>query len=136
MKIAIATDDGSTISQHFGQAKKYVVITIEDGFIIFRETLMKANRQDFKRDGLYGQTRRCDDMHAKGYGRQSEDNDKRIIETINDCQVVLARSMERGVFIGFRQMDIQPILTDIHAIDNAVHAVINGSIKNHPERLS
>jgi hypothetical protein len=135
MKIAIATDNGSTISQHFEQAKRYVVITIEDGFIIFRETLVKATHQDYKHDGLYGQARRCDDVHAKGYGRQSEDNNKRIIETINDCQLVLARSMERGVFIGFHQMDIQPILTDIHVIDNALHAVINGSIKNHPERL-
>jgi predicted Fe-Mo cluster-binding NifX family protein len=129
MKIAIATDDGRTISQHFGQAETYVILTIEDGFIIFRETLVKTKPQELKRDSLFGQTKRCDDMHAKGYDRKSEDNDKRIIETINDCQVVLARRMGRGVYIGFRQMDIQPILTSIHVIDNAVQALINGKIK-------
>ena len=63
------------------------------------------------------------------------DNHKRIDETINDCQVVLARGMGRGVYIGLRQMDIQPILTDIRDIEIAVQAVVDGSIKDHPERM-
>jgi predicted Fe-Mo cluster-binding NifX family protein len=135
MKIAIATDDGRTVSSHFGRAEKFVVITIDDGFIILRETLIKANHHDFKHDGLDGQNRSCDDARGKGYDRQSDDNHNRIYETITDCQVVLARSMGRGVYIGLHQMDIQPILTDIRDIDIAVQAVIDGSIKDHPERL-
>jgi hypothetical protein len=135
MKIAIATDDGRTISPHFGEAKKYIVITIEDGFIILWETLAKANHQDSKRDGLDGQHRRRDDICGEGFGRQSVDNHKLIFETINDCQVVLARGMRRGVYIGLRQMDVQPILTDIREIYLAVQAVIDGSIKDHPERM-
>jgi predicted Fe-Mo cluster-binding NifX family protein len=33
MKIAAITDDGRTISQHFGRASHYMVVTIEDGKI-------------------------------------------------------------------------------------------------------
>ena len=90
---------------------------------------------DFKCDGLDGQNRSCNDALGKGYDRQSEDNQNCIYETITDCQVVLARGMGRGVYIGLNQMDIQPILTDIRDIDLAVQAVIDGSIKDRPERL-
>ena len=31
MKIAFITDDEKTISQHFGRAPYYLVITVEDG---------------------------------------------------------------------------------------------------------
>ena len=37
IKIAAITDDGQTISQHFGRAAYYAVLTIEDGKIIARE---------------------------------------------------------------------------------------------------
>ena len=36
MKIAVITDDERTISQHFGRAPYYVVVTIEDGKIVDR----------------------------------------------------------------------------------------------------
>ena len=135
MKIAIATDDCKTISSHFGQAEKYVVITIEEGCIIFREIRAKANQQGFKREGLDGNHRHRDDPRGRGYGRRSEENHKRMFKAIDDCQVVLARGMGNGAYHGFHQMDIQPILTDIRDIKLAVQAVVDGSIKDHPERL-
>ena len=30
MKIAVITEDGSTVSQHFGRAPYYTVLTVED----------------------------------------------------------------------------------------------------------
>ena len=37
MKIAVATADGSTVSQHFGQSKGFLVFTLENGAIVGRE---------------------------------------------------------------------------------------------------
>ena len=37
MKIAAITDDGKTISAHFGSAPKIAVIEVEDGQVIGRE---------------------------------------------------------------------------------------------------
>jgi predicted Fe-Mo cluster-binding NifX family protein len=34
MKIAAITDDGKTISQHFGRAPYYLVVTVENGQIV------------------------------------------------------------------------------------------------------
>ena len=37
MKIAAVSDDGTTISQHFGRAPFYVIITVEKDKIVARE---------------------------------------------------------------------------------------------------
>ena len=37
MKIAVVTDDGTTICQHFGRAQYYSVITIENGKVKGKE---------------------------------------------------------------------------------------------------
>jgi len=42
VKIAIVTDDGQSISAHFGRARAYAVITVEDGVVVGREIRPKA----------------------------------------------------------------------------------------------
>jgi predicted Fe-Mo cluster-binding NifX family protein len=135
MKIAIVTDDNETISQHFGRAKKYSVLTIDDGQIIARELREKANHQDFQREGLEGQHQHQNDPRGRGFGRHSGEKHKRMFATINDCQILLARGMGQGAYNGLQQMGIQPIITDIPEIEKAVQAVIEESIEDHPERL-
>ncbi len=47
MKIAAITDDGKTISQHFGRAAHYLVATVEDGKIVNREMRDKLGHAHF-----------------------------------------------------------------------------------------
>lgn len=47
MKIAAITDDGKTISQHFGRAQYYPVATIENGQIVDRELREKPGHAHF-----------------------------------------------------------------------------------------
>jgi predicted Fe-Mo cluster-binding NifX family protein len=47
MKIAVITDDGQTISQHFGRAAHYLVLPVEDGWITGRELRDKLGHQQF-----------------------------------------------------------------------------------------
>ncbi|HXZ30244.1 MAG TPA: NifB/NifX family molybdenum-iron cluster-binding protein, partial [Dehalococcoidia bacterium] len=42
MKIAVVTDDGKTICQHFGRARYYLVVTTEDGRVVNKEQRSKA----------------------------------------------------------------------------------------------
>jgi len=48
MKLAVITDDGKTISQHFGRALSYMVLTIEDGKITEREMRSKLGQTSFR----------------------------------------------------------------------------------------
>jgi len=47
IKIASVTDDGITISQHFGRARYYEVITIENGIVISSERRSKTGHHTF-----------------------------------------------------------------------------------------
>ena len=42
MKIAAITEDGATVSQHFGRAPYYLVVTVEAGKVVGQEKRDKA----------------------------------------------------------------------------------------------
>lgn len=134
MKIAAVTDDGVTISQHFGRATKYVVVTIESGSEVNRELRDKLGHQDLQKEGQKGQHHEHDER-GRGFGHHSAEKHQRMFATISDCQVLLARGMGRGAYTGLEQIGIRPIITDIPDIDAAVKSVIDGNIQDHTERL-
>lgn len=140
MKIAAVTDDGKTISTHFGRAIKYVVLTLENGQIMDRELRDKANHHDFhaERSGHlkhHIQPTGYKREFGRGQGRHSAEKHRRMFETISDCQIVLTRGMGQGAHDGLKQMGIRPILTDLKEINDAAQAVLDGTIEDHPERL-
>ena len=50
MKVAVVTDDGKTISQHFGRASHYLVFTVVDSDIVGQELRDKAGHQQFAQE--------------------------------------------------------------------------------------
>ena len=133
-KIAAVTDDGKTISPHFGRATRYAVVTVEDGHVIAREFREKVGHHDFQRQGSHDHEHHD---HEQGQGSRKYAGEKHRImfESIPDCEILLARGMGRGAYQGAIERGIGPILTDIADIDAAVQSVIDGSIENNPKRL-
>lgn len=129
MKIAVVTEDGVTISQHFGRAPYYVVLTIEDGQVVGREQRDKIAHGR----GAGGHVHVEDVAH--GFDAASQDTHSRMAAPIADCQVLLARGMGMGAFQGLIQAGIQPVITDIAAVDEAVSAYLAGTLTNHVEKL-
>lgn len=142
MKIAAVTDDGKTISQHFGRAAKYAVYTVEDGQVTTREMRDKVGHRQFSQEGG-GHHHEHDHDHkhgqgngqGHGFGDHAEEKHRRMFETIKDCDVLLARGMGRGAYMGLQQTGIKPVVTDIPEIEQAVQAVIDGSIVDYTDRL-
>jgi predicted Fe-Mo cluster-binding NifX family protein len=54
---------------------------------------------------------------------------------ISDCQVLLVRGMGAGAYQSMIQAGIRPIVTDLEDADEAVQAVISGTIVDRQERL-
>ena len=129
MKIAAVTEDGVTISQHFGRAPYYVVLTVEDGQVVGREQREKVA------DGRGADGHVHVEGQAHGFDAASQDTHGRMAAPIADCQVLLARGMGMGVFQSLTQAGIQPVITDIAAVDEAVAAYVAGTLTNHIERL-
>jgi predicted Fe-Mo cluster-binding NifX family protein len=140
MKIAAVTDDGKTISAHFGRAMHFAVVTVENGRVTTSELREKAGHREFQdrgshRDEIPVQPTGYKTEPGHGTGRHSAEKHRRMFAAIPDCQIVLARGMGQGAYTGLQQAGLRPVLTDIKGIDEAVQAVIDRTIEDHPERL-
>lgn len=139
MKIAAVTDDGETISQHFGRARYYKVVTVDETTILEREMREKAGHHTFAGHGHDHdhdhEHEHGHHEHGHGFGQGAARRHASMIAAIEDCDVLLTRGMGRGAYIALEEANIKPVVTDIAAIDEAVQAYLDGSIVDHTERL-
>ncbi len=130
-KIAAITDDGQTISQHFGRAKYYAVLTIENGQIIAREQREKMGHTHFAGEEYAEES----DPRGHGFAPAEQDRHFQMAEAIRDCQFLLARGMGAGAYYSMEQVGIKPVITDVANIDEAVLQAAQGVIVDHKEKL-
>jgi predicted Fe-Mo cluster-binding NifX family protein len=130
MKIAIITDDGKTISQHFGRAPYYMVLTIEEGKIVNRELRDKMGHNQFSAIGP-------EEHHHEQHGADEASHHKhtQMAGSISDCQAVLCGGMGMGAYESMRRLNIQPIVTDLQEIEAAAQAFMDGKLVDHTEKL-
>lgn len=131
MKIAVITEDGKTISRHFGRAPYYQVITIEDGKIVQRAMRPKPGHDQFA--GEHTQAEHHGEHH--GFGPAAHGRHARMAEVIADCQVLLCGGMGAGAYEGLRALKLQPLLTEISDIDEAVQAYLDGKLVDRTDLL-
>ena len=131
MKIAAISEDGITISQHFGRAPVYVVITVEDGRIVGKETRDKTGHHTFA--AHHPPNLAPGERH--GYNAGSPVRHESMAETISDCQVLITGGMGWGAYESMQSYDIKPIVTDVKSIDEAVQLYLDGRLPNLMERL-
>ncbi len=129
MKIAAVTEDGKTISQHFGRAPYYLVLMVEEGRIIGQELREKLGHAQFA-GGPH-----VDDPRGRGYGAHAEDRHARMAQTIADCQVLLAGGMGWGAKESLEQRGIRVITTEIADIEQAVRSYLAGTLAERPDLL-
>jgi predicted Fe-Mo cluster-binding NifX family protein len=130
MKIALITDDGKSISQHFGRAPYYLVVTMDEGKVTAREMREKMGHNQFAGHGH-------EEEHGSQHGMDSGSHGKhaQMAGTISDCQVLICGGMGRGAYESMRSLNIQPIVTDMSDIDQAIQAYIDGKLTDHTELL-
>jgi len=131
MKIAAITDDGNTISQHFGRAPYYLVVIVEDGKIVGRELRDKLGHTQFANqpheNGQPGQ--------PHGMGPVSHNKHLMMAEAIADCEALLCGGMGMGAYQSMQARGIKPVVTDLLDIDQAVMAYVEGKFVDLVDRL-
>jgi predicted Fe-Mo cluster-binding NifX family protein len=131
LKIAVISDDGVQISQHFGRAPYYVVLTVEEGKIIDSETRPKAGHHSFAAQAH--PTLAPGERH--GYDASSQAKHQTMAEAIADCQVLIAGGMGWGAFESMQAHGIEPVVTDVRDIREAALRYAQGNLPNLMERL-
>ncbi|MFN2201656.1 MAG: NifB/NifX family molybdenum-iron cluster-binding protein [Caldilineaceae bacterium] len=141
MKIAVITDDGTSISQHFGRAPYYLVFTVEDGNVVESELREKLGHTQFQQEAGHEHHEHGHQEHdhggqgQHGYGPDAQDRHARMAQTIIDCSALLCRGMGRGAYDSMNAYGIKPVVTDISDAEEAVRAFLDGSIEDRTDRL-
>ena len=131
MKIAAITEDGATISQHFGRAPLYLVVTAEDGKIVGKETRDKAGHHTF----AAGQHPETPPGERHGYDAGAQSRHASMAEAIADCQTLIAGGMGWGAYESMKSYNIETVITDVASIDEAVQQYLEGKLSNLMDRL-
>jgi predicted Fe-Mo cluster-binding NifX family protein len=121
--IAFVTDDGSTISSHFGRALYYEMITLQNGKVADRKRVSKAGHHSFGPEAHGEQGHSDDHKHAA------------MTAPLAGVAVLIARGMGMGARQHLVASGIHPILTDLHTIDEAVEHYVAGTLVDNPRRL-
>jgi predicted Fe-Mo cluster-binding NifX family protein len=131
MKIAVVTDDEITISQHFGRASLYVVYEVEDGKIKGKETRPKMGHKHFafkdERPHVHGE--------RHGYDLVSIDRHVSMAVAIKDSQVLIVGGMGKAAYEHMQRFNIEPIVTDVSGIEDALKLYVEGKLPNLMNRL-
>ena len=110
MKIAVPTDDGKTISQHFGRARSFAIFEVENGEIVSKE-LIDSNTP-----------------HSRGeHGHQAGGW---FMSALSGCEAVIATGMGRRAIAHFEEVGIKPVFTDVTDAEEAVKAYSAGTLKS------
>lgn len=117
MKIAFPSDDGATISRHFGRASQYVVVWVEDGRPAAREVRDKAGQQ-----GQPG---------AGPTPAQPDPRHDSLIAPIADCQLVISGGMGFAMDKRLRAAGLRAIRTPMSEIDQALEAFLAGRLEDN-----
>ena len=130
MKIAVITDDERTISQHFGRAAYYMVVTLEGGQILSRERRDKLGHAHFA-----SAPHAEEPGHPHGFGPQAHSRHLQMADAIADCEALICGGMGRGAYESMLARHIQPVVTDLALIDEAALAYARGELVDRVEKL-
>ncbi len=100
MKIAVASDDATNVSERFDHAPYYLVFTVEEG----KEVRRSIRPKGASRTALTspGQSSSC------------------VVATIADCEVLLAGGLSQAAADRARQVGIEPVLAQPGRAEEAV----------------
>jgi predicted Fe-Mo cluster-binding NifX family protein len=121
LKIAFPTDDGQTISAHFGRAQGFVVATVEAN----AEPQFEQRAKTFH--GAHGEHDHEHEQHTHDHGG--------MFAPLADCQVLIAGGMGEGAQQAALSQDLEVILTGEKQIVRALAAYRAGDLKSDPRRL-
>ena len=130
MKIAVVSDNGVNVSQHFGRAPWYLVFDVEDGKITGTEKRPKMGHHDFA-----GQDAHSAEGAPHGYDRESQTRHAGMAGAILDCKAVIAGGMGMGAYDSIRSFNIEVVVTDVRSAEEAVKLYVQGQLPNLMERL-
>src|SRR4030042_5039050 len=116
MKIAVVTDDGKTISQHFGRARYYIVYDVQGGVVKGSEMRSKTAHHSGEEPHQHGEG-----GHS---GPEADAKHSSMLSNVFDCEALIARGMGWGAFEAIRAAGVKRVITDLEVAEDAGKAYV------------
>ena len=98
MKIAAVTNDGESISQHFGRSRYYKILSVEDGEIKNSEIRERGTGHFAQQQQRESHTDHFDAQGRHGFGPDANNRHMMMAQEISDCDVLIAGGMGAGAY--------------------------------------
>jgi predicted Fe-Mo cluster-binding NifX family protein len=130
MKIAIPSDEGTYISQHFGRTLGFTVFEVENGRILTRE----YRTNNFTGHAL-GQSH-DHAHHGPEHEAHAQHSHHGILNALHDCEVVIAGGMGRRLVDDLTNAKKRIIITTQSETNRAVEMFLADELKSDRESCS
>jgi len=124
MKIAVPTNDGLTISEHFGRSAAFAIFEIANGKITSRE-LRSKGEQHHHAPGDCGH-------HAEGAEHHKHAG---ILAVLEGCDTVICSGMGRGAAEALKGAGTQVFVVAPAPVDDVVAAYLQGKVAARSEEF-
>ena len=130
LRIAVATEDGKYIAQHFGRSPFFAIYEVTDGSIINHSLRKNTFTGHFTRNHAEQAGK---EHHHHGSGES--DSHQSVVNGLGDCSVVISRGMGRKAWEDLRAKGLEMIVTDQQEVGRAVELYLAGSLEDRTEKL-
>jgi predicted Fe-Mo cluster-binding NifX family protein len=140
MKIAVVTDDGVALAQHFGRARYYHVFTVEDGVVVADELRDRTGTlhhgHGAEHDHGAGDSHGAGHGHgAHGMGAGASDRHAAMVSQLSDVETLVVGGMGLGARQAMAAAEISVVATDLSETRAAVDAFIAGTLTSQEDRF-
>lgn len=99
MRVAVASQDGESISAHFGRCACFIIFDVEDGTVSWKELRENAHASD-------GQG----NCHVSGHDGDQPHSHAAVVQALQDCQAALCYGMGWRAADELRHNGILPVI--------------------------
>lgn len=131
MKIAVASDNGATITGHVGKCEMFIVFEINNKDITNIE----------KRANSFTMHKKEGHQHHEHHGMEHQNHEQKgsgrhlgIIEGLKDCNYLFCCSGGPGLIDDLNANDIKTIFTDELNAEDAVKLFLDDKLKSDPDK--
>jgi len=123
MKVAVVSDDGTTIAAHFGRAQGFVVYTIENNSVTAKDWLPNTFT-------AHAQGHSHGDHGEHGHGMHGHGP---ILMALADYDVVISGGMGRRAYDDLAQSGHRVVITGETSVERAISLYLAGQLADQPQ---
>jgi len=124
MKVAVASEDGKTISRHFGRSACFLVFEIQNGVI--------QNRQSVPNQFTAFAQGQCQGEESGQGHHHQERGHSHLVEALKDCQAILCYGMGARAANDLAENGITPFIIESECSpEEAVKMYLQGKLKSN-----